>query len=224
MSVICKSIGLILVFVFFNTIGLKLSAQGNFETRQERVKWFQEARFGMFIHWGLYSIPARGEWVQTNEKLTSQEYQKYFDTFNPENYNPRVWAKTAKAAGMKYAVITAKHHDGFCLFDSQFTNYKSTNTPIKRDLIKEFVEAFKAEDLKIGFYYSLIDWHHSDYPNVGNHPMNGIEKYNNKNYNWNNYIQYMHNQVRELLTNYGKIDIMWFDFSFDEYQGEKWEV
>jgi len=104
--------------------------------REERTKWFQEARFGMFIHWGLYSIPAAGEWIMTNRQMTVEEYKPYFAEFNPTKYNPRQWAKLAKKAGMKYAVMTAKHHDGFCLFDSAYTDYKSTNTKAGRDLIR----------------------------------------------------------------------------------------
>ena len=118
---------------------------------------FREARFCMFIHWGLYAIPARGEWVKSTEKISTKEYDKYFDEFNPVRYNPKEWAKYAKEAGMKYAVLTTKHHDGFCLFDSQYTDFKSTNTKCGRDLVKEYVDAFREEGIKIGFYYSLLD-------------------------------------------------------------------
>jgi alpha-L-fucosidase len=213
------AIVLVCLISFFNSSG-----QGIYEQRQKRTEWFREARFGMFIHWGVYAIPARGEWVRNQERLTLEDYQKYVDNFNPVDYNPKQWAATAKQAGMKYAVITVKHHDGFCLFDSKHTEYKATNTPAKRDLIKEFVEAFRAEGIRVGFYYSLIDWHHPDYPNVGNHPMAGNAEWNKKKYNWNNYLDYMHKQVEELVTNYGKIDILWFDYSFDEYKGEKWKA
>lgn len=194
--------------------------------REKRTMWFQEARFGMFIHWGLYAIPALGEWVRSQKNITNEEYQKYFNEFNPKNYNPKEYAKIAKRAGMKYAVMTAKHHDGFCLFDSKYTTYKSTNTKCKRDLIKEYVEAFRGEGIKVGLYYSLLDWHHEDYPAYGDrhHPMRNNEEFKNKTYKFENYVQYFHNQVRELLTNYGKIDIMWFDFSYDDMAGEKWQA
>ena len=194
--------------------------------REKRTIWFQEARFGMFIHWGLYAIPALGEWVRSQKNITNEEYQKYFNEFNPKNYNPKEYAKIAKRAGMKYAVMTAKHHDGFCLFDSKYTTYKSTNTKCKRDLIKEYVEAFRGEGIKVGLYYSLLDWHHEDYPAYGDrhHPMRNNEEFKNKTYKFENYVQYFHNQVRELLTNYGKIDIMWFDFSYDDMAGEKWQA
>ncbi len=194
--------------------------------REERTKWFQEARFGMFIHWGLYSIPAAGEWIMTNRQMTVEEYKPYFDEFNPTKYNPRQWAKLAKKAGMKYAVMTAKHHDGFCLFDSAYTNYKSTNTKAGRDLIKEYIDAFRTEDIKIGLYYSLLDWHHEDYPAYGDrhHPMRNNRAFKNKIHNFDNYVKYFHNQVKELVTGYGKIDIMWFDFSYDNMTGEKWKA
>ena len=100
----------------------------NREEYEKRIEWFREARFGMFIHFGLYAIPARGEWVRSTEQMTREQYQKYFEEFNPVDYNPREWAKAAKEAGMKYMVLTAKHHDGFCLFDSKYTDFKSTNT------------------------------------------------------------------------------------------------
>ncbi len=196
------------------------------EDRNRRTEWFLQDRFGMFIHWGLYSIPARGEWIMTNEKMSKEEYKIYFDEFNPINYDPKSWAKAAKNAGMKYAVMTAKHHDGFCLFDSKLTDYKSTNTKAKRDLIKEYVEAFRAEGLKVGLYYSIIDWHHKDFPHYGDrhHPMRDNEEFKDVEHNFENYLEYMHGQVRELCTNYGKIDILWFDFSYDDMVGERWKA
>ena len=132
--------------------------------RTRRTEWFQHDRFGMFIHWGIYSIPARGEWVRSHEQITIEDYEPFFKEFNPVLYDPKQWAHLAKEAGMKYAVLTAKHHDGFCLFDSALTDYKSTNTPCGRDLVREYLDAFRAEGLKVGLYYSLLDWHHPDYP------------------------------------------------------------
>lgn len=190
----------------------------------KRVKWFMDARFGMFIHWGLYAIAARGEWVRSTEGISIEDYQKYFDRFDPVDYNPRVWAKAARDAGMKYAVMTTKHHDGFCLFDSRLTEYKATNTLAGRDLIREYVDAFREAGIPIGFYYSLLDWHHPDYPAFcdRHHPMRKNEAFKNKRHIFSRYLEYMHGQVRELLTNYGNIDIMWFDFSYDDMSGEKW--
>ena len=179
--------------------------------------WFRHDRFGMFIHWGLYAMPARHEWIKTNEKIPEEKYEKYFQYFNPDLYDAREWARQAKAAGMKYAVMTTKHHEGFCMFDSQYTDYKCTNTPAGRDLVREYVDAFRAEGLHVGFYYSLIDWHHPEFPIDHLHPRrddpDAFEK--SKNRDMHKYAEYMRNQVTELLTNYGKIDILWFDFSYE---------
>ncbi|MFN8239961.1 MAG: alpha-L-fucosidase [Bacteroidales bacterium] len=194
------------------------------EQKIQRMKWWTDARFGMFIHWGLYALPARHEWVKNRERLTNEQYQKYFELFNPDLYNPKEWARMAKAAGMKYVVLTAKHHEGFCLWDSKFTDYKATNTPFGKDLIREYVDAFRAEGLKVGFYYSLIDWHHPDYTIDRQHPQRqesdaDYEKLN-KGRDMSKYREYMKNQVRELLTNYGEISIIWFDFSFPGKNGK----
>ena len=194
--------------------------------RDMRTKWFLEERYGMFIHWGLYAIPARGEWVRSNERISNEDYETYFEQFNPTRYNPKEWAKLAKAAGHQYVVMTTKHHDGFCLFDSQLTTYKATNTKIGKDLIREYVDAFREEGIAIGFYYSIIDWYHEHYPAYGDryHPMREHEAFKNKEVDFSQYIAYMHGQVEELVTNYGKIDIMWFDFSYDNMTGEKWQA
>lgn len=196
------------------------------EAYQKRVSWFISARLGMFIHWGLYAIPARGEWVRSTERISNEEYEQYFEEFNPVDYNPREWAKLAKKAGMQYVVLTAKHHDGFCLFDSQYTDYKSTNTKCKRDLVKEYIEALREEGLKVGLYYSLLDWHHPDYPHYGDafHPMRDNTYFKDVHHNFETYLEYMHNQVRELCTNYGKLDLLWFDFSYDQIKGEDWHA
>lgn len=194
--------------------------------RNERTRWFRQARFGMFIHWGLYAIPARGEWVRSHERLSNEDYQPYFQEFNPTRYDARAWAQLARRAGMQYAVLTAKHHDGFCLFDSQLTDYKSTNTPCRRDLVREYVDAFRAEGLKVGLYYSLLDWHHPDYPAYGDpfHPMRDHPVYKDRPQDFGRYLDYFHAQVRELLTGYGTIDIMWFDFSYGSMSGETWRA
>ncbi|MBP5293570.1 MAG: alpha-L-fucosidase [Clostridia bacterium] len=189
------------------------------------TSWFVHDRFGMFIHWGLYSMPARHEWVRYHEQITNEEYEKYFLRFDPDLYDPHEWARAAKNAGMKYAVLTTKHHEGFCMFDSQYTDYKCTNTPAGRDLVKEYVEAFRAEGLKVGFYYSLIDWHHPEFPidmksPVRNWPREKVEAINQKR-DMRKYAEYMRNQVTELLTNYGKIDILWFDYSYSGDVDEK---
>ena len=180
--------------------------------------WFTHDRFGMFIHWGLYAMPARHEWVKTRERIPEEKYDKYFEHFDPDLFDAREWARQAKAAGMKYAVLTTKHHEGFCMWDTQYTDYKCTNTPAGRDLVREYVDAFRAEGLRIGFYYSLIDWHHPEFPIDHLHPRRDDENAEalNKTRDMHKYAEYMRNQVTELLTNYGKIDILWFDFSYSE--------
>ena len=207
---------------------------GNVPGRAERVAWWQHDRFGMFIHFGLYAQPARGEWVKKIETIPEAKYEQYFRHFNPDLFDAKAWAKTAKAAGMKYAVLTSKHHEGFCLWDSKFTDYKVTNTPFKRDIVKEFLEAFRAEGIRVGLYYSLIDWHHPDFTIDSKHPRRpktandcgtwGDSDFDypelNRNRDMAKYRQYMKDQVTELLTDYGKIDILWFDFSYPGEHGK----
>ncbi len=178
--------------------------------------WFVHDRFGLFIHWGLYALPARHEWIKNREEISDEAYEKYFRHFDPDLYQPELWAKAAARAGMKYVVITTKHHDGFCLWDSDLTDYKATNTPHGKDLLAPMVEAFRKEGLRIGFYHSLLDWHHPDYTidarhSQRNHP-DALEL--NRTRNFQNYVDYLHGQTRELMTRFGKIDILWYDFSF----------
>lgn len=184
----------------------------------ERNAWFIHDRFGLFIHWGIYASAARHEWVKSRERLTDAQYQRYFDHFDPDLYDPSAWAKAAKNAGMRYAVITTKHHDGFCLWDSQLTDYKAPNTPAGRDLLRPFVEAFRAEGFRIGFYYSLIDWHHPAFPIDGFHPQRDDLDFREreKGRDIRVYTEYLHGQVRELLTGYGPVDVLWLDFSYPD--------
>jgi alpha-L-fucosidase len=190
--------------------------------KKKRMEWWTDARFGMFIHWGLYSLGARHEWLKHNEHMTNEEYEKYFKRFDPDHFDPHKWARAAKAAGMKYAVLTTKHHEGFCLFDSKYTNYKAMNTPAHRDLVKEYVQAFREEGLKVGFYYSLLDWHHPDYTADDAYPLTQVDSSQanydrlNKGRDMNKYREYLRNQVKELMTNYGKIDILWLDWSWNK--------
>jgi alpha-L-fucosidase len=183
--------------------------------------WFVHDRFGLFIHWGLYALPARHEWVKQAERMTDEQYEKYFKHFDPDLYDPTLWARAASGAGMKYFVVTTKHHEGFCLWDSQQTDYKAPNTPAGRDLLRPMVDAFRGENMRVGFYHSLIDWHHpqfivDDLHALRDHPdrakMNvGREQ--------SRYAEYLHNQVRELLTGFGKVDVLWFDFSYPSREG-----
>lgn len=182
------------------------------------TSWFVHDRFGMFIHWGLYALPARHEWVKSNEEIPDQEYDKYLRHFNPDLYDPKLWAETAQKAGMRYFVVTTKHHEGFCLWDSALTDYKVTNTPYGKDLLGPMVEAFRAAGLHAGFYHSLLDWHHPDYPIDRFHPQRDHPeaKALNRKRDIARYREYLFGQVKELLTGFGRIDILWFDFSFGQ--------
>lgn len=197
------------------------------ETKEEKAKrmaWWTNDRFGMFIHWGIYALPARHEWVQLYEKIPAADYQKYFDHFNPDLYNPKEWAAKAKEAGMKYAVITTKHHDGFCLWNTKYTDYKVTNTPYGKDLIKPLVNALREEGIRVGFYYSLIDWHHPHFTFDHSHPPVPRDPEERKKENAKRdmkiYQKYMKDQLRELLTEFGRIDELFMDFSYPGENGK----
>jgi alpha-L-fucosidase len=168
-----------------------------------RLKWWREARFGMFIHFGLYSQHARYEWAMESEAIPIAEYTSLARVFNPVPDSARAWAKLAKAAGMKYMVMTTKHHEGFCNFDTKLTDYCATKQGPKRDLVREYVEAARAEGLRVGFYYSLMDWHHPDGARCANDE--AARK---------RFVEYTHGLIRELMTNYGKIDVLWYDVSW----------
>jgi alpha-L-fucosidase len=187
------------------------------------TSWFVQDRFGMFIHWGLYSMGARHEWLRHNEKMTEEQYDTaYFKRFDPDLYDPNLWARAASHAGMKYFVVTTKHHEGFCLWDTKHTDYKAPNTPARRDLLKPMVKAFREHGLRTGFYYSLLDWHHPHYvidPHIGPYRDHPDREKMNKGRDQRKYAAYMRNQVTELLTGYGKVDILWFDFSYPHKDG-----
>jgi alpha-L-fucosidase len=180
--------------------------------RRRRLRWFREARFGMFIHWGLYAQLGRHEWVMNRERIPVKEYEKLADTWKPAPVPARTWARLARASGMRYMVMTTKHHEGFCLFDSKLTDYCAPKRGPKRDLVAEYVAAARAEGLRVGFYYSLMDWHHPD----GARCLHD-EKARRR------FVDYIHGQVRELCTNYGKLDIMWYDVNWP-LSVEGWEA
>ncbi len=185
------------------------------------TSWFVQDRFGMFIHWGLYALPARHEWMKYHEQVPDDVYDRYFKHFDPDLYDPALWADAAARAGMKYFVVTTKHHEGFCLWDSALTDYKAPNTPCGKDLLHPMVDAFRARDLRVGFYHSLIDWHHPDFIIDDMHAHRNFpdRAERNKIRDQKRYIEYLHGQVRELLTQFGKIDVLWFDFSYPSREG-----
>jgi alpha-L-fucosidase len=181
-------------------------------TRPERIQWWQEARFGMFIHWGLYAQLGRHEWVMNRERIPVAEYEKLADTWHPKERPAREWAALAKQAGMKYMVMTTKHHEGFCLWDTEQTDYNAVQRGPGRDLVREYVEACREFDLKIGFYYSLMDWHHPD----------GARCAKDEDAR-RRFLDFTQGCVRELMSNYGKIDILWYDVSWPLPDAEAWE-
>jgi len=180
--------------------------------RKRRMKWWHEARFGMFVHWGLYSLLGRHEWVQNIEQIPIGEYEQLAARFKPRPRCMREWARLAKTAGMKYMVLTTKHHEGYCLWDSAVTNYCAGKTGPGRDLVAEYVDACREFGLKVGFYYSLMDWHHPDgYRCAKSEPAR------------RRFVDYTHALVKELMTRYGKIDILWYDVAHPLPDAKAWE-
>ena len=180
-----------------------VTAAGGDADRERRMKWWHEARFGMFIHFGLYSQLGRHEWAMEDEGIPVSEYEQLAKTFKPKPYPARDWAKLAKQAGQKYMVMTTKHHEGFCHFDTKLTDYCAPKQGPGRDLVKEYVDAARAEGMRVGFYYSLMDWHHPDGARCATDEAARRR-----------FVDYIHGQIRELLTNYGKIDVLWYDVSW----------
>ncbi|HVW75341.1 MAG TPA: alpha-L-fucosidase [Rhizomicrobium sp.] len=168
--------------------------------QQRRLAWWHRAKFGMFIHFGLYAAYGRHEWAMETQSVPILEYQKLTASFLPARGSARKWAQLAKAAGMKYMVLTTKHHEGFCNWDTKLTNYNAVQQGPRYDIVREFVEAARAEGLRVGFYYSLMDWHHPD----------GARCLTDEAAR-RRFVDYTHGLIRELMTNYGKIDVLWYD-------------
>ncbi|MFH0965297.1 MAG: alpha-L-fucosidase, partial [Planctomycetota bacterium] len=193
-----------------------------------RSEWFENARFGMFIHWGLYSLLARGEWVRNRERIPFDEYRKLTGRFRASRCDVRSWAALARGAGMKYMVLTTKHHDGFCLFRTRTTDFNSINTPARRDFVGEFVRAARAEGLKVGLYFSMMDWSHPlclpdrrlyywDCEELERFGFTNAMKSDPR------FLSYLKTQITELLTQYGKIDILWHDGTW-AYDARGWRI
>jgi alpha-L-fucosidase len=206
------------------------------QQRDARMQWWREARFGMFVHWGLYSglagtwdgkaVGKTGgmEWIQQRVKADTETYaQRAIPLFKPAAGFARQWAQLAKAAGCKYVVFTTKHHEGFALHDSQAGDYDAGSV-LHRDLVKEIVDALHAEGLRVGFYHSVIDWHHDQYAYARSrqlpHPLIG-KPYPNGQRDHAKYLAYLHSQVKELMSNYGPIDVLWWDYSSQDFQGDE---
>jgi len=189
-----------------------------------RLKWFTDARFGMFIHWGIYSIPARGEWHLNHSGMDRDEYERYAGEFNPVSFDPESWAELAWNAGMRYVVFTTKHHDGFCMFDSVNNDFKITNSPYGKDITRELVEAFRRRGLGIGFYHSLVDWRHPHFIPDPEHPewKRGTRDFSGRDIRI--YRKYLYEHVEQLLSDYGKIDILFFDYTSKYKNASEWEA
>lgn len=207
----------LLVSILTNSQTPYIPSAENLKARE----WFQDAKFGMFIHWGVYSILGDGEWVMNNQGIDKASYQKLPSFFNPVSYNPKEWVAVAKAAGMKYITITSKHHDGFAMWDSKLTDWDIIDrTPYGRDVIKMLADECKKEGIKLFFYHSHLDWYQENYfprgrtGNASGRPESG---------DWYKYLDYMDGQLRELLTGYGEIGGIWFDGIWDK-KGADWRL
>lgn len=216
---------LILLLVIVGFVSAEQITKEDKAGKNKRMEWWREARFGLFIHWGLYTIPAGewngntgyGEWIRHNAEIPIDVYDKFVGQFNPVKFNADEWVKMAKDAGMKYIVITSKHHDGFCLFNSRYTDFDILSTPFKRDVLKELADACRKQNMKMCFYHSIMDWHHPDYlprrPWEKNRPTEGAD--------FNQFVTYLKNQIKELLTNYGDIGVLWFDGEWEDTWTQK---
>lgn len=215
-----KRIILFFLLVPFNFV----ISQYNYIPSEENLKnrnWFQDAKFGMFIHWGIYSVLGDGEWVMQIKKIDKKTYERVAEFFNPIDFNPQEWVSIAKKAGMKYITITTRHHDGFSMFYTKQSDWNIVDrTPYKKDIIKMLSEECEKQGIKLFFYYSLVDWYHNDY-----FPRGSTGQYSNRpdSGNWNNYINFMKGQLKELLTNYGKVGGIWFDGLWDK-KGADWKL
>jgi alpha-L-fucosidase len=213
----------------FVAVGLSLMIAPAFTTAQspyqpapanlEARRWFQDAKFGLFVHWGVYSVLADGEWVMNNKKIPISEYEKLPDRFNPAEFDPAEWVALVKAAGMKYITITSKHHDGFAMFDSKISDWDIVDrTPYKKDVLKLLADECQKQGIKLFFYHSQLDWHHPDYFPRGRTGVGYTGRAESG--EWFRYIDYMDAQLKELLTNYGSIGGIWFDGMWDKPQAD----
>ena len=193
-------------------------------TTNDKTQWFRDARFGLFIHWGIYAIPAKGEWAMFHNNWNYAYYETFAARFNPVAFAPAAWARLAWDAGMRYVVFTTKHHDGFCMYDSKHTDFKITNTPYGKDITAELLAACRAQGLRIGLYHSLVDWRHPHYVPDAEHPLwrQGPDAWKGRDRAV--YRDYLYRQVTQLLTDYGKIDLLFFDYTSKHKTSEEWDA
>lgn len=207
----------VIVILIVLSFAVPGKAQWKYEPTAENLQareWFESARFGLFIHWGVYSQLADGEWVMNNQQIPVKTYEKLPSFFNPIAFDPKEWVQMVKSAGMKYITITSKHHDGFAMFDSKVSDYDIVDkTPYKKDVLKMLADECRAQGIKLFFYHSQLDWHHPDYfPRGGTGNTTGRENAGD----WNKYLDYMDAQLSELLTQYGPVGGIWFDGMWDK--------
>ena len=204
----------LLLFLALTPLGLAAPEYNPAPENLAARQWFHDARFGMFIHWGVYSVPGRGEWVMNNEKIPISEYEKFAPQFNPTKFNAAEWVSIAKQAGMKYITITSKHHDGFAMFDTKQNKWNIVDaTPYGKDPLKMLADECHSQGIKLFFYHSQLDWHNPDYYPRGR---TGQTSGRPDSGDWNNYLDFMDAQLTELLTNYGPIGGIWFDGMWDK--------
>lgn len=203
------------LFSFVGSCSKSPEPQAPLSEHDSRMAWWREARFGLFIHWGLYAIPAgewngetkHAEWIRTTARIPLEVYDRFVGQFNPLKFDAEKWVGMAKEAGMKYIVITSKHHDGFCLFDSRYTDFDVMSTPFARDILKELSEACRRAGIRMCWYHSIMDWHHPDYL-----PRRDWEKEGSaEGADFDRYAVHLKNQLAELVGNYGEIGVLWFD-------------
>lgn len=218
-----------LIIVLLFLLHTPVFSQADYKPSEENLKnreWFQDNKYGLFIHWGVYSVMAGGgdigvaEWIMNQKQIPIAAYENLPNFFNPTKFNAEEWVAMVKKAGMRYITITSKHHDGFAMYDTKVSDYNIVKkTPFKRDVLKELKDACDKEGIKLFFYYSQLDWHHPDYFPRGNTGRDYTGRPNSG--EWRKYIDYMKAQLTELLTNYGEIGGIWFDGQWDKYE-ENW--
>jgi alpha-L-fucosidase len=204
---------LIIIFVCLANV----QAQENYKPSPENLKtreWFSDARYGMFIHWGVFSVLGDGEWVMNNRNIKVDEYKRLQDFFNPEKFDAQKWVSVAKNGGMKYITFVTRHHDGFSNWDTKASDWKITNTPYQKDIVKQLADECHKQGVKLFLYYSLLDWSRSDYQYETGRTGKGTGRTEKS--NWPSYINFMKQQLTELLTNYGEISGIWFDGHWDQ--------
>jgi len=216
-----KIVAILIMVSIFYTRGKTQSSYSPPESNLEAREWFQDAKFGLFIHWGVYSVRGRGEWTMYNDQIPIPQYERLPEFFNPINFDATEWVRIAKAAGMKYITITSKHHDGFAMYNSKVSDWDIIDrTPYKKDVLKMLAKECQRQGLSLFFYYSQLDWRHSDYWPIGR-TGGGLGKPAGG--DWNKYLEYQNAQLTELLTNYGDIGGIWFDGWWDKKKAN-WQL